>query len=292
MSRKVSSFFALSLALFWITFCLGVSAETPGVARCRMAFPAEVRNPSSSGGWFFENILGEGTLCLYGSLEGIDERNLENSLSGVEVDLLVVRSTGGPVSIWLSVGEFLSTQIETLQVDEACFSSCAIYAVPLARKVVVPKGSLVIWHGGPTVGLQGLRFSPSSLTEARDLYDLATRTEDFLKRLGIDPALLLDSALPPQQGKVDLVTTVSPGTKDISGYAFSPERLENCYGFLSVREMWHPGSDIDVLMLAKSKASTLAALEFPTDAGPCDRWEMRLFYWVRSRLHNLKLWSY
>ena len=290
-SRKSYFIVASSLALL-VSFYSPASAEAPGVMRCRSAFPAEVRNPNNAGGWFFENIVGEGTLCLYGTLERIDERDLERSLSGIEVDFLVVRSTGGPVATWLSVGEFLSTQIDILQVDEVCFSSCAIYAMPLARKVVVPKGSLVIWHGGPTIGLQGLKLSPNSLTEAQDLDDLASRTEDFLKSQGIDPALLLDSALPPQQAKIDLVAAVSPDAKEISGYAFSPERLENCYGFLSVREMWHPGSDIGVLMLAKSKVSTLAALEFPSDARPCDRWEMRLFYWLRSRMHDLKLWNY
>ena len=243
-------------------------AETDqqAVNACREAFPAVLRNPGAAGGWLLRKD--QERLCLYGTLADVDPEVLRAALQDLDnpVSRVVVRSAGGPVDIWLAMAEALGTRHPVLVVDEACFSSCAVYAVPPVSKVTLSGPGLIVWHGGPNFRSRSEDFG----IQAPSYAEIAVRTERLYRLFGLSTKLLSDTLRPPSEDQVQMVMRMAPRASEISGYAVSPETLQSCYGLKSVQETSHPGDDAQVLAEGLRFSPMLAVLEFPHSVEPCN----------------------
>lgn len=61
---------------------------------------------------------------------------------------LVVNSGGGDIGHALDIAELLEPLSLTVRVRKRCYSSCANYFVPLARRLIVEPGAAIVVHGG------------------------------------------------------------------------------------------------------------------------------------------------
>lgn len=228
---------------------------------CRDTF-RDGGNPNSAGGWILLEQGPRPLLCLSGTLEDIDVARLLAAVSSTPALDVVVRSAGGPVTVWLQLGERLLGKVNDVYVDEACFSSCANYVIPLARHVVAVKNSLVVWHGGPnpktSEPLEG-----ADVGDAIEYDDLAERTRKLYDAAGVNVALLAFTASPPSREQLLRAVGQEGMGQPIAGYAVSPMRLSECFGFRNLAGMWHAGDDKAVYALGKQRSARLAVLESP-----------------------------
>ncbi|WHA43990.1 hypothetical protein [Agrobacterium larrymoorei] len=205
-------------------------------------------------------------LCLAGSLIEIDLPPLVAALEKEEALDVSVRSTGGPVEVWLEIGEHLFGRLYDLHIDEACFSSCANYLVPFARTVIAEKNALVAWHGGPNMATDEA-LTGSGVSDAITYHSLAARTLKLYDAAGIDSRVLAFTGMPPSPKKLKSVLKGGTPVQSISGYALSPKRLTTCFGFKNLGRMWHPGDDADVFALGRKRSDSLNLLESPLSKG-------------------------
>jgi hypothetical protein len=228
---------------------------------CRGTF-RDGGNPNAAGGWILLDHSPRPLLCLSGTLEDIDAARLLEAVSSIPSLDVAVRSAGGPVTVWLQLGERLLGRVNDVYVDEACFSSCANYVIPLARQVVAGKNSLVVWHGGPnpktSEPLEG-----ADVGDAIEYDELARRTGKLYEAVGVNVSLLAFTASPPSRRQLSRVVGPEAIGKPISGYAVSPRRLSECFGFRNLGGMWHAGDDKAVYALGKHRSARLAILESP-----------------------------
>lgn len=253
----VSAVVGCSSQDIWNQVQTAVAEDRDAVSYCRSAFPDAARTPGAPGGWILEPDLGR--LCVYGSLEGQDTEELEAKLRQPQtsVRLMVVRSSGGPVDPWLAIAEAMGQRKPVLIVDEACYSSCANYAVPVSSQLRFSGDALVVWHGGPT----GL-LTATHLGMAVDEYAaLASRTDRLYDAHGISPYLLADTAQPPSSAQM-----ITAG-RNVAGYAVSPTRLNVCYRLGQMSRVRQPSSDADVLTASLRRG--LVFLEFPKTSTWC-----------------------
>lgn len=187
-------------------------------SRCRLIYPDVADNPELSGGYSFLAHGGSGELCLYGSLEAIDLRKLNADVGARQIDV-TVNSTGGPVEIWLALAERLEGQVKSLTVDSLCMSSCANYLPVIAKRVTIPQGALMVWHGAGTT---------------KD--HLYHRTQALYRRNGVDMQILTDTGRQTDMGRFDGQGHV----RQVIGYAVTPTYLRTCYGFKNLGSYWHP----------------------------------------------------
>ena len=109
----------------------------PAVAACRAGDDGGAPNPNAPGGWRLTRSGASDVLCLTGTLEAVRVADVVAALRRRSGPLVVVvRSTGGPVDVWLGLAERLVDRVGLLVVDEACMSSCANYMVPVADTVL------------------------------------------------------------------------------------------------------------------------------------------------------------
>ena len=253
----------IALTLLCVSHGAGSAAEADGrIQTCREKL-GNGGTPNGSGGWIISEWETYPLLCVAGSLQDIELTSLLSVLAVTPRLDIVVRSTGGPVERWLMIAEHLAGKVERLYVDEACFSSCANYLVPIARTVVAGTNSLVVWHGGPNP-ITSEPLDGAGVADAIRYDELAARTKDLYERLGVDIRLLAYTAANPSPRKIaDLRRTHGIKTGPISGYAVSPRRLERCFGFNNLRSMWHAGGDDEVFQLGQKRSERLVVLESP-----------------------------
>ena len=254
--------------------------KTPSVQRdiseCRKSFPDVVQNPSSAGGvavlssWngFFSR---RHVLCFYGSLEHVQAAEMARELGKLEtVDTLVVRSTGGAVTSWLTLAEALAGKVEVVAVDDICVSSCANYAFFLGDRKVVPENGLVVWHGGPYARdpAEEDASAPFASPEERDDYNrLVERTAALYRKLGVSTRILRDTSeltLGPEER--EFLARQGEETDEpisISGFAIDPAALSYCYGVTGLEDMWHPGFFQAVFDIGRRRSSDLQVLMRP-----------------------------
>lgn len=91
---------------------------------------------------------------------------------------LVVNSGGGDIKQALDIAERLEPLTLTVRVRERCYSSCANYFLPLARRLIVEPGAAIVLHGGADpLFLQG------QMLERRE-----RRIRDIMRDAGVDRA--------------------------------------------------------------------------------------------------------
>lgn len=69
------------------------------------------------------------------------------ALKTAPVKRVVLDSNGGPVAVAVQIGEILADYHAEMVIRGQCNSSCANYFLPVARKITVEAGSLVLLHG-------------------------------------------------------------------------------------------------------------------------------------------------
>jgi hypothetical protein len=205
-------------------------------------------------------------LCLSGTLEDVDVARLLDAIGRTPALDVAVRSAGGPVAIWLQIGERLLGRVDDIYVDEACFSSCANYVIPLARRVIAGRNSLVVWHGGPNPATSE-PLEGADVNDAIEYDALAERTRKLYDAAGVNIALLSFTSSPPSRQQLARLVGEKGMGQPISGYAVSPKRLSECFGFRNLGRMWHAGDDNAVYALGKRRSSRLAILESPETVG-------------------------
>lgn len=116
---------------------------------------------------------------------------------------VILNSMGGDVASALDIAAHFEGRRLTMRVRNACNSSCANYFLPLARRIVVEPGGLIILHGsvdpwtverailsaqdGPDPGGPSMRDGAGF----ERLRALAARQADFAARNSIPPGWLL-----------------------------------------------------------------------------------------------------
>lgn len=240
------------------------SKETSAIA-CRAAFPDVERNPGEIGGWYLDGDAGR--LCLYGTLEEVDQMELQFAISDYsrEISRVVVRSSGGPVDPWLAMAEAFGSQTPEVLIDEACFSSCAVYAAPIASRIDFVSKGLLVWHGGPIPSVLEQMFGGHDKHYAL----LAERTRRLYSSRGISTLLLSETLLPPSEEQMNLVARILPNASKVDGYALSPKSLSTCYGLKAAKDIWHPGGDQRVLEVSNGFSRSLVVLARSQNADGC-----------------------
>ncbi|WP_156034974.1 hypothetical protein [Pseudorhizobium marinum] len=251
---------SVGLAVSCVDATLGAVPDA-SVLSCRERFAKDL-SPNGSGGWSVVEGQGGPVLCLAGSLVDIDLPKLLMVLRAMPRLDIVVRTTGGPVDLWLSIAENLIGRIGALYVDEACFSSCANYLLPIADKVIAESGSLIVWHGGPNPW-SSQPLAGAEVTDAIEYDQLSNRTKRLYEAVGADVRLLAYTSEPPSPKKLVRLFGAESGEVTVSGYALSPIRLAECFGFRNLKSMWHAGGDRAVYELGRSRSEHLTLLETP-----------------------------
>ncbi|MEO1039320.1 MAG: hypothetical protein AAFX09_07215 [Pseudomonadota bacterium] len=211
-------------------------------------------------------------LCVRQSLASRDvERvaRLVERLQRAPVNGLVLRSAGGRVDLWLDLIEASQPPRSFVVVDDICLSSCANYGFAAGAVRIVPDGSLVGWHGGPTGDAafmeQFIRdVAGVSADDAPELVALGARTEALYDRLGLSTQVLQHSHRPsPPFNLTRLRRRLGGGA--ITGVAFEPAVLASCFGFDGLDLMTHPGDDAATLRASWAKSRRWGLFTRPGD---------------------------
>ncbi len=103
-----------------------------------------------------EAVIGlEGTTATYSGV--ISEENVERFLetvSGQEITMLVVSSSGGEVNAGMTLGEWVFERQVEVAVEGMCMSSCANYVFTAGRSRTIGSGSIVAWHGNVDLDME------------------------------------------------------------------------------------------------------------------------------------------
>lgn len=261
MSTWTASVVALLATLASCQISASTEAAGSSFDKCREQL-LKGDDPNGRGSWVLIERAQTPTLCISGSLEGIDTVQLTKTvLAHRELDVSV-RSTGGPVVIWLTLAEHMIGRVRTLYVDEACFSSCANYLLPIASHVLAPENSLIVWHGGPNAETEDV-LEGADVEEAIAYDSLSDRTRALYERAKVKTSVLSFTAQPPSARKERWLRKTDETNAPVSGYALSPRRLETCFGFRNLEGMWHAGDDLEVYSLGRERSSRLTLLESP-----------------------------
>ncbi|MBF0664976.1 MAG: hypothetical protein IR159_05450 [Brevundimonas sp.] len=97
---------------------------------------------------------------------------------------LVVDSGGGDIRYALDIAELLEPLTLTVRVRDRCYSSCANYFLPLAKRLIVQPGAVIVVHGGADpqflqaeVGRRGQRIHEIMRETGVDRAEAETRHE-------------------------------------------------------------------------------------------------------------------
>lgn len=122
----------------------------------------------------------DGVLLLRGET---DDRMLQclKAIETAPVTTVVIDSPGGPVGSAIPIADIIQRWRAAVIVRGACNSSCANYILPVARRVTLEPGAVVMIHGSVDENAlaRGVR---------RDLFDLQ---QAFTARNGVHPGWLL-----------------------------------------------------------------------------------------------------
>ena len=211
-------------------------------------------------------------LCVRQSLGDDDVQRvsaLTKQLQTRAVSGLVLSSAGGRVDLWLDLIEASAPPLSFVIVDGVCLSSCANYGFAAGETRIVPEGSLVGWHGGPTGDAAFMRrfvrdLAGLELEQAPSLIALGQRTSALYAALGISTAVLELSHRPAPPFEIRRLRRELGGGA-IAGVAFPPDVLALCFGFTGLALMTHPGDDAATLAASWSKSRRWGLIARPRD---------------------------
>ena len=101
---------------------------------------------------------------------------------------VIVDSQGGPAGVAIDIAERLAALPNlTLTVKGRCASSCANYFLPVARRLVIEPGALILLHGG----IDPAQVASAAAAEAATLQAIAEKQRAFALHHDIPPGWLL-----------------------------------------------------------------------------------------------------
>lgn len=120
-------------------------------------------------------------------------------LQDPKVTRLVITSGGGIVSAALDMALAIHERQLDVEVPTACFSSCANYIFPAARKKILGRPGAVAWHGNMTHALYLQQTGQASWSEnlVEGARQLARREAEFFRRIGVDGFLCWFAKIEP-----------------------------------------------------------------------------------------------
>lgn len=143
------------------------------------------------------------TFLLEGSINEAMTACVRDKLTPTTTDL-IVDSGGGQVAAALDIAELLEPLRLTVYVRDRCYSSCANYFLPIADRLIVAPGAVIVLHGGidPQFRNEGRReqvredrkqntdLGPAEIEAMADAADakvlrLIERQRDFAERHGV-----------------------------------------------------------------------------------------------------------
>lgn len=92
------------------------------------------------------SLSGE-VLVFDGIIESDSMTRLQSAVAGRKVARLRIRSGGGEVGAAIAIARWVHANGIDVEVDGACFSSCANYIFPAGRHKYIVGDGLVAWHG-------------------------------------------------------------------------------------------------------------------------------------------------
>jgi len=106
---------------------------------------------------------------------------------------LILTSRGGQAGEAMRIAERFEGRRLAMTVKGECNSSCANYFLPLAGRLIVEPGAVIVIHGGIDPGLISRQRVPDGgMAEADvDLTPIAEQQRAFVARNGINPGWLL-----------------------------------------------------------------------------------------------------
>ena len=195
-------------------------------------------------------------LCVYQPIQRIHQVRVDKVLADIEDHPpagIAVRSFGGDAELWLDLMEAADVTEAFVIVDGWCVSSCANYAFAPARARIVPEGSIVGWHGGPTDDPAFLRDWANDLSGGgfsgdtwASILSLGARTRALYDAAGVSMEILraTHNTLPPENYiRAAAEAGNAPPRLTLQSVALSPDTLERCFGFRDLDLMTHPGDD-------------------------------------------------
>ena len=131
----------------------------------------------------------ERTLRLVGATDDA-MRTCVEAAATADVDRLVVTSAGGDALTAMEIGDLLVRPALHVVVDHECNSSCANYFLPLASRITLRPGSMVLLHGGMDPGFVKQGVAQEPLLTA-NLEMRVAHQDDFAERHGVPLGWLL-----------------------------------------------------------------------------------------------------
>lgn len=106
---------------------------------------------------------------------------------------LVLTSRGGSADQAMQIAERFERRRLTMTVKEECNSSCANYFLPLAGRLIVEPGAVIVIHGGidPSLISRTQAAANGMVEGGADLKAIAERQNAFMTRNRINPGWLL-----------------------------------------------------------------------------------------------------
>lgn len=105
---------------------------------------------------------------------------------------LIITSPGGDIAAGIEFGYFIKENNLDVDVRKLCFSACANYILPAAKKVVIKRDSMVAWHGGAMQEDDMWRETvPNEYREDFFVYlnRVRIREQAFYNTIGVDPQI-------------------------------------------------------------------------------------------------------
>ncbi|MFA4938520.1 hypothetical protein [Brevundimonas sp.] len=106
---------------------------------------------------------------------------------------LILTSRGGKAGEAMRIAEWFEGRRLTMTVKGECNSSCANYFLPLAGRLIVEPGAVIVVHGGIDPSLISRQLAPDGdmAEPGVDLAPIAEQQRAFVARNGINPGWLL-----------------------------------------------------------------------------------------------------
>lgn len=116
-----------------------------------------------------------------------------------DIRRLVITSRGGSVSAALDMAWAIHERGLDVDVPSTCWSSCANYIFPAARRKTVGRPGAVAWHGNIThvLYLQQTGQGQWNEEEMEGARQLARREAEFFRRIGVDGFLCWFAKIEP-----------------------------------------------------------------------------------------------
>lgn len=134
------------------------------------------------------------------------------SVSGQDIEKLVITSPGGEVEAGIELGKWIFDNQIDVEITEYCLSSCANYVFTAAANKIIRPGAIVAWHGNYThlqhtglwrgdIDARMLRTGEgleTATARTRSMVDrLVSLERDFFENIGVDQFLCWVGKMPP-----------------------------------------------------------------------------------------------